>query len=170
MCCAVWISLSSEPFITLMVGSIAWWCSAEILCKNSTGPKEVAPPVVSQAALCVEWLVNGGVQVWPLQLETFWKNHPSFRISCETCHNPCGSCIMIQFIPLLSTASFIPSWACVWNHCPMFCLHSVSIARSACQRVQPTRRRECKRHNGKIWQVRSSDSRSVLFLTSSTSS
>lgn len=114
-------------------------------------------------------MVNEGVQVWPLQLETFWKNHPSFRISRETCHNPCCSCIMIQFMPLLSTASFIPSWACAWNHCPMFCLHSVSTARSACQRVQPTRRRECKRHNGKIWQARSSDSRSMLFLTSSTS-
>ena len=111
-----------------------------------------------------DWLMRR-VQVWPLQLETFWKNHPSIRISCETCHNPYCNCIMIQFIPLLSTASFIPLWAWSLKSLPRVppaqCLHlKVCLPENATY----------NRHNEKIWQLRSFDSRSMLFLTSSTSS
>lgn len=158
MCCAVQISLSSEPFITLMVGSITWWCSAETLCKNSTGPKKLPLQwFPKQLSAYNDWLMRR-VQVWPLQLETFWKNHPSIRISCETCHNPYCNCIMIQFIPLLSTASFIPLWAWSLKSLPRVppaqCLH-----RKVCLPENAT----YNRHNEKIWQLRSFDSSPCYF-------
>lgn len=72
------------------------------------GRKELPLPCFPrQHPVSNDWLM-WEYKVWLLQLQTFLKCHPSFRVSCENCHDLCCNCIVIQFIPLFNLAAFTP--------------------------------------------------------------
>lgn len=108
------IRFSFESLMTPAVGVLSAdgaQLRAESPPRNCTELKGSASPpwFPRQHPASNDWLMLE-YKGWSLQLQTFLKCCPSFRVSCETFPDLCCNCVTIQLTPLLGLPPFTPLW------------------------------------------------------------